>query len=83
MIHTTKNLELFDKKGINYFWQSLDAILEEVTVAKTIIWCSTINKKTSIFQCFKNYISPTHVTRLKVAVSMADPISIMENSSYP
>ena len=37
------------------FWQSVDAILEDVSVAETI--------KTSIFQC---YGSPTCVTRLKM-----------------
>ena len=38
MVQTTQNFELFDKKpGFkNYFWQSNDAILEDVSVADTI-----------------------------------------------
>ena len=35
--------------------------------------------KTIIFQCSKNYDSPTRVTRLKVAPNKADPISLNEN----
>ena len=31
---------------LNHFWQSVDAILEDVSVAETIIECSTINMKT-------------------------------------
>ena len=40
------------------------------------------NLKISISQRSKNYGSPTPVSRLKVAVNMADPISIVENSSW-
>ena len=36
------------------------------------------NWKTTIFQCFRNYGSPT---RLQVAPSMADPISIKDSDS--
>ena len=35
--------------------------------------------KTTIFQCSKNNGSPTGVTRLKVALNMADQIIINEN----
>ena len=38
---------------LNHFWQSADAILEDVSVAETIIECSTINLKTTIFQYSK------------------------------
>ena len=39
MVQTTQNFELFDKKtGSSYhFWQSVDAILEDVSVAETIV----------------------------------------------
>ena len=43
----------FGQKGVIYFWQSIDAILEDVPVAKTFIWCKNINQKISIFQCSK------------------------------
>ena len=33
---------------VNHFWQSVDAILEEVYVTETIVWCQTINLKTII-----------------------------------
>ena len=36
-------------------------------------------KRSIIFQCSKSYGSPTFVTRLKVALNMADPISLNEN----
>ena len=62
----------------NHFWQSVDAILEDVSVAKTIVWYLTINLETIIFQCSKTNGSPTSVTRLKVAPNMADPIRLNE-----
>ena len=34
--------------------------------------------KTTIFQCSKNYCSPTRVTILKFAPNMADPISLKD-----
>ena len=34
--------------------------------------------QTTLFQCSKNFGSPTSVTRLKVAPNMADPISFNE-----
>ena len=36
----------------------------------------TVAWKTSIFQCSKKYGSPTRETRMKVALNMADPISL-------
>ena len=40
MVQIIQNLELFDKnKIVNYFWQSVDAILEGVSVTETILWC--------------------------------------------
>ena len=63
---------------VNHFCQSVDAILEDVSVNETIIWCLTINLETIIFQCSKNYGSPTRVTRIKVEPNTADPISVNE-----
>ena len=40
---------------------------------KKIVWCLNIKLKTIIFQCSKNYASPTRWTRLKLALIMADP----------
>ena len=41
MAQTTRNFELFDKKKprvfYNHFWQSVDACLEDVSVAETIV----------------------------------------------
>ena len=35
-----QSIELFDKKKmVNHFWQSADAILEDVYVTETIVWC--------------------------------------------
>ena len=79
MVQTIQNFVLFNKKTVNNFWQSNDAILEDVSVTETIVWCQNINSKTIIFQCSKNYGSLTRVTRLKVAPIMADPISLNEN----
>ena len=66
---------------VNRYWQSVDAILEDVSVIETIVWCSNINLKTVIFQCSKKYGSPTRVTRLKVELNMTDPISLNENKN--
>ena len=48
------------QKGVIHFWQSVDDILEDVSVAKTIIWCKNINQRTSIYRCSKIYGNPTH-----------------------
>ena len=37
MVQTIPNFELFDKNG---FWQSVDAILEDVSVTETNVWFS-------------------------------------------
>ena len=39
IVLTTQNFELFDKKSdfLKSFWQSIDAIFEEVSVAESII----------------------------------------------
>ena len=34
MVRTTQNFELFGKKMVNHFWQSVDPILEEISVIK-------------------------------------------------
>ena len=39
MVRTMQNFMFFDKKIVNNFWQSVDAILEDVSVTKTIDWC--------------------------------------------
>ena len=52
----------FLTKTVNHFWQSVDAILKDASVIETTVWCSTIDLKTIIFQCSKNYGSPTRVT---------------------
>ena len=82
MVRTIQIFELFDEKMVNHFWQSVDAILENVSVTETIVWCLTINVKIIIFQCSKNYGSPTRVTRLNIAVNLTDTISLMKNSLY-
>ena len=39
MVQTTRNFELFDKKRVfyNHFWQSVDAIVEDISVAEIIV----------------------------------------------
>ena len=66
MVQTIQNFDVFDKKKkkkkrVNHFWQSVDAILEDVSMTDTIVWCKTINVKTIIFQCSKNYGTSKHV----------------------
>ena len=39
MVQTIQNFELFDKEMVNHFRQSIDAILEDVSVTETIAWC--------------------------------------------
>ena len=69
---------VFDQKKpvfYNHFWQRGDAILEDVSLAEIIFNA----KLFIIFQCSKNYGTPTLVTRLNVAPNMADPINLNEN----
>ena len=37
MVRTLQNFELFEQKMVNYFWQSVVAILEDVSVVETIV----------------------------------------------
>ena len=39
MVRTVQNLVLFDKKMVNNVRQSVEAILEDVSVTGTIVWC--------------------------------------------
>ena len=39
IVRTIQNFEQFVKKMVNHFWQSVDAILEDVSVTETIVWC--------------------------------------------
>ena len=39
MVQTIQNFVLFDKKMVNHFWQSVDAILQDVSVVEAIVWC--------------------------------------------
>ena len=48
------------KKWLTIF----DAILEYVSVTETIVCCWNINLKTIIFQCSKNYGTPTRIAGL-------------------
>ena len=50
-------------------------------VSETICLMQTINLKTTIFHCTKNYGNPTLAPRLKVVPNMADPISIKDADS--
>ena len=76
IVYDPIHFELLDKtRLIKTFWQSIYAILEDVSVAETLVECYTINLKTTIFQRSKNDGSPTRETRLKVAPNMVDPIS--------
>ena len=80
MIRTIENIELFDKKWLSIF----DKVLTPFW--KTFLWLKQLLDyklllymfKTIIFQCFKNYSSPTRVTRFKVTPNMTDRISVNE-----
>ena len=61
MVRTIQNFVLFDKKMVNNFWQSVDAILEDVSVTETIVLMLKFNSKTIIFQFSKKYSTPTSV----------------------
>ena len=39
LVQTIQNFMLFDKEYLKKFWQSVEAILEDVSVTKTIVWC--------------------------------------------
>ena len=61
IIRIRGNVHLLVKKSVIYFCQSVDAILKDISVAKTKVWCKSINQKTSIFKCSKIYGNSTHV----------------------
>ena len=66
---------------VNHFWQSIDAILDDVFETEKNVSCQTINLNTIIFQCVKIYGNLTRVTRLKLAPNMA--ILICPNEKGP
>ena len=39
LVRTIQFFVLFWQKMVNHFWQNVDAILEDVTVTETIVWC--------------------------------------------
>ena len=49
-----------------HFWQRVNAISEDITVAEMIV-------KTIIFQCSRSYGTPTLVTRLNIAPNISIP----------
>ena len=68
----------FGQKGVIYIWKSVDAILEDVAVGKTIVWRKNINQKSYIFLYIKIYGNPINVTYYIVAVK-----SYEKNVRYP
>ena len=67
LVQTIQSLVLFDKEWLTIFEKVLTLFWKTfVSVTETIVWCLSINSKTFIFQCSKNYGTPTGVTRLKV-----------------
>ena len=54
MVGTIQNFEVFHKKIVNHFWQCVEAILKDVFVTETIVWCWAFNLETIIFECSKN-----------------------------
>ena len=46
-------------KCVHHFWQSIDAILEDVYVTETSVWCVTAFK--TLTSISKNYGSPIFV----------------------
>ena len=51
MVRTIQNFELFDKKWLTIF-DIFDAILKDVSVTETIVWCQIINVKTIIIKYY-------------------------------
>ena len=84
MVQSTESFELRDKKP--GFWKPFlikgGRHFEDVSVAKTIPWCLTINWKIILFRCFKNYGSPTRVTRLKISPNIPGPISLEDSDRF-
>ena len=71
---------------VNHFWQSVDVILEDVSVIDVFCEWNTYlmlnyqlrDYHLSVFQKLR---SPTPVTRLKVEPNMTDPISLNEKET--
>ena len=78
MVRTIQIFELFDQKWLTIFYKVLTPFWK--TFLKQLFDAKLINSKTIIFKCSENYgrPSPTRVTRLNVALNMADPISLNE-----
>ena len=72
-IRTIQNFELYDKKWLISFAKVFMSFWNSFLRMKQLF-----DGKQSSFNVPKNYGSPTHVTRLKVASNMADPISLNE-----
>ena len=68
---------------VYHFWQSIDAILEDVSVTEELFNAELLIWGLPYFSVHKNYLSPTRVTRLNVAPNMADPIGLKENRPLP
>ena len=64
MVRTVQNFVLFDKIWLRIFDKMLTPFWKMFLQLKQLI--TTINIKTFIFQCSKNYGSPTRATRLKL-----------------
>ena len=73
----------FWQKGVNYFSQSIGAILEYVSVANQMFDAKVLIKRLPFFQCSKNYGNPTRETNFKVVIKVANPNSLMKKRSYP
>ena len=79
MVRIAQNFELFDTEP-----SLLTTILDRVLTpfCKTFLYLKqlfnslTVNVQTTIFQCYKIFVSPARVNRLKVATNMADLTSI-------
>ena len=85
MVQNTRNFKLLDKKTgfITIFFTK--SWLHFGRRFCSWNYCLMLYNylKTTIFQCSKNYCTPTLVTRLKVAPNMGDPISLKENLPQP
>ena len=81
MVRTIQNFELFDKKWLTVFDKVSTPFWKTFLYDWNNYLILNYYLKTIIFQCSKNYGSPTRVTRLKVAPNMTDPISLNEKRS--
>ena len=53
MVPTIKNFVRFDKKWLTIFDKSVDAVLEDVPVTETIVWCYILIWRLSSFSALK------------------------------